>query len=177
MLRVGILFVGETSFLKRSAARIPVARHRCGGGGMENNLHEPPGVVVSDAEPKPQSSRGLRLLTRLIVAFLAMPFRLPSPVDCSQQSGQTERARSCRSNSAFSVDDHGGRSCRMGRPLGNHTSANCRLGRCGSGTGLVLDGVLGCLDPGEVLGPSVLVLGLVFMVIGYRQDPHDRSLG
>lgn len=41
----------------------------------------------------------------------------------------------------------------------------------GFGAGFLLDGALGCLGAGDVLGPSALVLSIVFMVIGYRERP------
>ncbi len=144
---------------------------------MENNLHEPPGVVVSDAEPKPQSSRGLRLLTRLIVAFLAMPFGFQvlwiAASSLAKPNGRDRVVPILLFPSMITAGVAAGWAA-----LSAITPVRIAAwAAAGSGTGLVLDGVLGCLDPGEVLGPSVLVLGLVFMVIGYRQDPHDRSLG
>ena len=48
-------------------------------------------------------------------------------------------------------------------------------GAAGFGAGFLLDGMLGCLDAGEVLGPSALVLSLIFMVIGYRENPCDKG--
>lgn len=50
-------------------------------------------------------------------------------------------------------------------------------GIAGLGAGFVLDGLLGCLDAGEVVGPSTLVLALAFVVIGYREAPARCGTG
>jgi hypothetical protein len=138
---------------------------------MADNLHESRDDVARDTGPKQHNDRIPRWLVRLIVGFLGSLFGFQALwiaiSTLTEPDGRDRVFPILLFPSMITFALAAGWAALT-------TITVVRIAAwavAGFGAGFLLDGILGCLDPGEVMGPSSIVLGLVFIVIGSRQNP------
>jgi ABC-type Na+ efflux pump permease subunit len=137
---------------------------------MEQDLREFHDEPVPEPEPRPGSDLLPPLLVRLLVGFLGFLFGFPALWiaigSLAEPSARDLLFPLLLLPSMITV----GLAAAWAALSAITPVRTAAWAVAGCGAGFLLDGILGCLDPGEVLGPSFLVLGLVFTVIGYREN-------